>query len=53
MGSQDKTFRVKGDFTFPSSSTFCFFIGEYTEEGLPRPLTQSILVALYDLQGIL
>ena len=38
LGSQDKIFRVQGDFTFPSPSAACLFVGDNTEEGLPRHL---------------
>ena len=40
----------RGDFTLPSPSVSCF-VGENAVEGLPRPLTQSLFVTFYDLQG--
>ena len=42
--SQYMGFRVQGDFTFPSLSVPFLFIGENTEEGLPRLLTPSLFV---------
>ena len=35
--------RVRGDISLPSPSAPCLFVGEYTEEGLARPLTPSLL----------
>ena len=51
-GSQDKVFRDQGDFTFPSPSVPYLFLGENTEEMLPRHLALSLLVAFYNPQGI-
>ena len=52
-GSQDKAFRVQGNFILPSPSAPCLFIGENSLEVLPRPLAPSLLVAFYESQKIL
>ena len=51
-GLLDKAFRVHGDYTLPSPSAPCLFIGENTEEGLPRLLASSLSVTFYNPQGI-
>ena len=35
--------RVYRDITLPSTSAPCLFVGEYTEEGLPKSLPPSLL----------
>ena len=42
---------VQGDTTLPSPSVHCLFIGENTKERLSRPLTLSLLLTFYYLQG--
>ena len=50
--SQDKAFRIQGDFILSSPSAPCLFVGKITVEGLPRPLALSLLVTFYEPQGI-
>ena len=50
--TQDKAFRIQGNFNLPSPSAPCLFIGNNTEERLPRPLTWSHFVIFYDRQVI-
>ena len=38
--------RIQGDISLPSPSVLYVFIGEYTEEGVPRSLTLSLLSPL-------
>ena len=51
LGTQNNTFRDQGDIALPSPSVSCRVILENIEEGLPVPLTPSLLVAFYDPQG--
>ena len=48
-GSQDK---AEVDLTLPSPSEPCTFVGENTEEQLPRPFASSLFIAFYEPQGI-
>ena len=51
-GIQDKPFGVQVDITLPFPSVPCLFVEEITEEGHPRPLTPSLVVAFCDPQRI-
>ena len=42
--AKTKNARVRGDITLSSPSVFYLFVGECTEEELPKPLTQLLLL---------
>ena len=44
--SKTRHTRVRGDITLPFLSVFCLFVGQYTEQRLPRPLALLLLSPL-------